>query len=116
MNTVEHAAPSPRSSPGGRGRKRNSTAHSLFRLDEVLDAVGLGNDGHAVFADREASSAIEFLVVADFDSGRDVHALIDDGAANFGVPANVDVVEHDRIFNRRVTVDTNVRAENRTAD
>ena len=79
-----------------------------FGFDKMFDAFGFGDDNHAIFADGESASSIVVVVVADFDAGRNMHALVDNGPANFGVATDIDPFKQDRVFHAGETVDTRV--------
>ena len=85
------------------------SADGGFRFQEMLDAFGLGNYDHALFAHGEAAGPVVVVVVADLDAGRNVYALVDDRPAHLGVPPDIDPFEQDRIFNPGKAVHALVR-------
>ena len=74
---------------------------SLRLINKVLDAVSLGDYGDASFGNREAAASIQTMVVANLDAGGNVHALVDDRAANLGIAADVDALEQNGILDLR---------------
>src|SRR5262245_19506503 len=72
------------------GPTRGSSRIGLNAVGENrLDALRLGDHDHTVVAHREAAGQIFLLVVADAETLRDLHALVDDGPANLGPPADI---------------------------
>ena len=57
-----------------------------------------------------------FVIDTDPAVLRDVDALVDDGAADDGIPSDLHVVEQDAVGDRRVTVDADLRREHRVVD
>ena len=63
------------------------------RFVEVFHPVGFGHDRNAFFGHREAARTILLRIVADHRARRNRNSLVDDRAANVGVPADIDSFE-----------------------
>jgi len=101
------------------GRKM-ARREAAFRSDRCLlalaslsvpQAVGLGDYGHTVLGDGEAAAAVEIVIVADFDSRRDLQPLLDNRTADLGVPADLNPLEQNRFVDPCETVDPCLGAE-----
>ena len=75
-----------------------------FRHDD--DAFGRNGEAFAIF----------FQIVADGGACRDFHVFVDDGAADFAMPSDFDIVEQNRVFNRRPRMQEGARADDRAFD
>ena len=85
-----------------------------FCFDKRFRAVGLGDYRNASFGDQETAGAILLGIVADHRAGGNLHALVDDGAANSRMAADIDPFEHDRIVHFGIAVDPHVGTQNRS--
>jgi len=62
---------------------------------ESLQVFALGDDGEALVAHRQAASEVGLAVPADVEVGGDFHILVENGAADAGVAADLDAIEED---------------------
>ena len=80
----------------------------------IPEASVTRNDNHAGVGHAEAT-AVFFKVVTDLNCRRDVDVFVDDHASEFGMPANIDAIHQNAIFDVRVAVDPHFRREDRVS-
>src|SRR5262249_2708605 len=88
------------------------TVRRALRRARRVEHRALRDDDDALLGDREAT-AVGLRIVADGRAGGDDHALVDDGAPDLRVAADLDVVEQDRLAHVGEAVDAHARAEDR---
>src|SRR5688572_12412260 len=83
---------------------------------EALGELGLGDDDDPLIGHREAALPVPVEIVTERRAGGDLRVLVDDGAADAAMPADVDAREQDRVLDVREAVDADVGREDAAAD
>src|SRR5207249_10296387 len=71
---------------------------------------------NALGTDDDPARLVPLGIVADDGVGGDLHALVDDGAPDAAVPADLDALEQHAFAHRAVGVDAHARTEDATID
>lgn len=105
------------------GRNKNymlgTDSNGLFILARVVQLLAehvWRNQCQAVAGYPKSALAIVVVVFADYCTGRDDGATIDDGAMYFAILANVDVGQHDTVINGAIGMHNCAREQQRIAD
>src|SRR5688572_2648711 len=75
------------------------------------DAVSLSDHGDAAGRDGVAVGPVTRVIDTDLCSGRDHHALVDDGAPHDGAAADAHVVQDYGVFHERAAVNCRSRGD-----
>src|SRR5687767_11478161 len=88
----------------------------ILRVKQGFGRCGLRDHHDAFISYRESAALIFLRVEPNFSAGGNSHALVNDGAPDFCVTADVDTFKQYRVFDDGEAVDTARRSDDRSLD